>query len=157
MSANSGLLLSTSGLFNVASVYYSPIATIPTTGVALSKIYCILSQVKPWPNDNAPPTPAEDQKYIKSVFKNNKAIYTKGGILLYLSIDSESRLLKKFDFISFTKVPGLIRNDGNPGEFNQKRYWLSQQITHRLFLGKKDWHKQIPFIDLIIQGYLFYS
>ena len=44
MSANSGLLLSTSGLFNVASVYYSPIATIPTTGVALSKIYCILSQ-----------------------------------------------------------------------------------------------------------------
>ena len=80
---------------------------------------------------------------VKSVFKNNKAIYTKGGILLYLSIDSESRLLKKFDFISFTKVPGLIRNDGNPGEFNQHRYWLSQQITHRLFLGKKDWHKQI--------------
>ena len=70
MSANSGLLLSTSGFFNVASVYYSPIATIPTTGVALSKIYCVLSQVKPWPNDNAPPTPAEDQKYIKSVFKN---------------------------------------------------------------------------------------
>lgn len=65
-----GILTSTSGFFNVASTYYSPIATIPTTGQSLSKIYCFLSQVKPWTDENDPPTPQEDQQYLKSVYKN---------------------------------------------------------------------------------------
>lgn len=65
-----GILTNTSGFFNVASTYYSPIATIPTTGQSLSKIYCFLSQVKPWTDENDPPTPQEDQQYLKNVYKN---------------------------------------------------------------------------------------
>lgn len=70
MAANTSLLTNDSAFFNLASVYYSPIATIPTTGVSLSKIYCFLSQVKPWTNENSPPNPQEDQQYLKNVFKN---------------------------------------------------------------------------------------
>jgi len=65
-----GILTNNSGFFNVAAAYYSPIATIPTTGQSLSKVYCFLSQVKPWADENNPPTPQEDQQYLKNVFKN---------------------------------------------------------------------------------------
>jgi hypothetical protein len=65
-----GILTNNSGFFNLASIYYSPIATIPTTGEYLSKIYCFLSQVEPWTNESDPPVPQEDQQYLKSVYKN---------------------------------------------------------------------------------------
>lgn len=65
-----GILTSTSGFFNLSSIYYSPIANISTTGEYVSKIYCFLSQVKPWTNESDPPAPLEDQQYLKNVYKN---------------------------------------------------------------------------------------
>jgi len=70
MSANNGILTYNNSFFNVASVYYSPTATIPLTGQNLGTMYCFLSRVLPWTNDTLPPVPTQDMKYIKQTFKN---------------------------------------------------------------------------------------
>ena len=70
MSANNGILTYNNSFYNVASVYYSPTATIPLTGDTLGSIYCFLSRVLPWTNDTLPPVPTQDTKYIKQTFKN---------------------------------------------------------------------------------------
>lgn len=70
MSANNGILTYNNSRYNVASVYYSPTATIPVTGQTLGSIYCFLSRVLPWTNDTLPPVPTQDTKYIKQTFKN---------------------------------------------------------------------------------------
>jgi hypothetical protein len=50
--------------------YYAPVAVLPITGTPISTIYCFLSRVDPWSDDANPEQPTQDQKYIKSVFKN---------------------------------------------------------------------------------------
>lgn len=69
-SANNGILTYNDGFFQTSSIYYSPTAILPVTGDSLASIYCFLSRVLPWDNEAQPPVPTEDQKYIKSVFKN---------------------------------------------------------------------------------------
>ena len=56
---------------SVEQVYFSPVAVVPPYyTIPLSSIYCFLSKVDPWTDDNNPPVPTQDQKYIKQVFKN---------------------------------------------------------------------------------------
>jgi hypothetical protein len=70
MSANTGILTNLNGAYQTSAVYYSPIATIATTGQPLGTFYCFLSRVKAWTTETLPPAPTEDQKYIKDTFKN---------------------------------------------------------------------------------------
>jgi hypothetical protein len=70
MSANTGILTSQNGAYQTSTVYYSPIATIATTGQPLGTFYCFLSRVKAWTTETSPPLPEQDQKYLKDVFKN---------------------------------------------------------------------------------------
>jgi hypothetical protein len=70
MSANTGILTSQNGAYQTSTVYYSPIATIATTGQPLGTFYCFLSRVKAWTTETSPPIPEQDQKYLKDVFKN---------------------------------------------------------------------------------------
>lgn len=70
MSANTGILTYQNGFYQVASVYYSPSATIPVTGQYLAPMYCFLSRALPWANEAIPPAPTQDQKYLKEVFRN---------------------------------------------------------------------------------------
>lgn len=69
-SANNGILTYNDGFFQTKSVYYSPSAVLPVTDENLASIYCFLSKVTPWANESSPPAPTEDQKYIKSIYKN---------------------------------------------------------------------------------------
>lgn len=69
-SANNGILTYNDGFFQTSSVYYSPTVILPVTGDNLSTIYCFLSRVLPWDNESNPPVPSQDQKYIKSIYKN---------------------------------------------------------------------------------------
>jgi hypothetical protein len=64
------LLTIYNGRFNTGMVYYAPTATIPVTGDVVGSIYCFLSRVQPWSNEATPPVPTQDQKYLKTVFKN---------------------------------------------------------------------------------------
>jgi hypothetical protein len=56
---------------SVEQVYFTPVAVVPPYyTVPLSSLYCFLSKVDPWDDDNNPPVPTQDQKYLKQVFKN---------------------------------------------------------------------------------------
>jgi hypothetical protein len=70
MSANNGIITYQNGAYQTSAVYYSPIASIATTGQPLGTFYCFLSRVKSWPTETLPPAPTEDQKYLKDTFKN---------------------------------------------------------------------------------------
>ena len=50
--------------------YYSPTAVLPITGVPISTVFCFLAHPDPWSDDANPDQPTQDQKYIKSVYKN---------------------------------------------------------------------------------------
>ena len=69
-SANNGILTYNDGYYQTSTVYYSPTALIPTTNQPVSSLYCFLSRVLPWTNENSPPEPTDDQKYLKTVYKN---------------------------------------------------------------------------------------
>ena len=52
-------------------MYYYPTITYPLNpNVNLSSTYCFLGKVGPWSDDTNPPTPTQDQKTIKNIFKN---------------------------------------------------------------------------------------
>ena len=69
--ATKNLLTYNAKVSSVEEAYFSPVAVVPPYySVPLSTLYCFLSKVDPWPDDNDPPTPTQDQKYIKQVFKN---------------------------------------------------------------------------------------
>jgi len=68
--ANQNILTYGAAISSVEQLYFSPVAVIPSANVPLGTSYVFLSRVDPWPNDTAPPIPTQDQKYIKSVFKN---------------------------------------------------------------------------------------
>lgn len=84
--------------------------------------------------------PAEKQKSFKSVCKaemiihENKATRVSGKILIYFQKDSISQQLHYGDLILINKKPLPLKNAGNPGEFDNKRYLAFQNIYHQLYV-----------------------
>ena len=70
MSANTGIITNQNGAYQTSAVYYSPIASVATTGLPIGTFYCFLSRVRPWTSETVPPAPTQDQKYLKDTFKN---------------------------------------------------------------------------------------
>lgn len=69
--ANKNLLTYNAKVTQVEQVYFSPVAVLPPPfGTSISTTYCFLSHNLPWPDDNNPPQPTQDQKYIKDTFKS---------------------------------------------------------------------------------------
>jgi hypothetical protein len=69
--ASNNLLTYNAKVSSVEQVYFSPVAVVPPYyAIPLSSLYCFLSKVDPWVDDNNPPVPTQDQKYIKQTFKN---------------------------------------------------------------------------------------
>ena len=71
--ASKSLLTYGSKVSNVEQVYYSPVVVVPTTGENLTSIYCLLSKVENWADDNNPPVPTQDQKSIKQLLNKTFA------------------------------------------------------------------------------------
>lgn len=72
---------------------------------------------------------------------NEKASPVKGKLILYFSRSDSVDLLSVLKYgkqIVFTKPLQEIKNAGNPGGFDYKRYALFQGITHQVFLGPGD-------------------
>ena len=76
---NKNILTYNAKVAQVEQAYYSPISTIESSLEPLEKnissIYCFLGNVTPWPIDantslEIVSAPTQDQKYLKSVFKN---------------------------------------------------------------------------------------
>jgi competence protein ComEC len=69
-----------------------------------------------------------------SVYQNNKAIAVKGKLIVYFRKDSMLPALQYGSIIAVNKLIPEIKNAGNPGGFDYKRYALFNEITHQLFL-----------------------
>ena len=83
--------------------------------------------------------PVEKTKSIKAnatvtyLLQNGQSISAKGKIILYFKKDSSLQLAYGSQII-FKKPLQEIKNSGNPGGFDYKRYSLFQGITHQVYL-----------------------
>ncbi|MBI5859042.1 MAG: ComEC family competence protein [Sphingobacteriales bacterium] len=71
---------------------------------------------------------------INYIIQDGKKIPVKGKIIVYLRKDSLPPSVSYGSNILFTKSLQEIKNSGNPGGFDYKRYALFQGITHQVFL-----------------------
>jgi len=76
---------------------------------------------------------------VETVINENGAIHTNGKLLLYFSKDSLLPPLKYGNKILVQKRPQQIKNSGNPGAFDYRRYASFQQVFQQVFLKKEDW------------------
>lgn len=69
--ANKTLLTTFAKQFSVEQFYFSPVTVVPPyLNIPLASLYCFLSKVDPWDDEDNPPIPQQDQRYIKQTFKN---------------------------------------------------------------------------------------
>ena len=69
--ANKTILTTQSKTVQVETLYLSPVAVLPSaTQFPIGTIYCFLSKVDPWADDENPEQPTGDTSYIKQTFKN---------------------------------------------------------------------------------------
>ncbi len=94
---------------------------------------------------------------VETVINKGSSTKTTGKILLYFAKDSAEAMLQYGDKILLSKTLQPIKNSGNPGAFNYKRYASFQQIFHNVYLKRKDWvlldHKSChPFRQYIFNA-----
>lgn len=75
---------------------------------------------------------------ITDIVRNNTAIPVKGKIIIYFQKDSSFKL-SYGNKIVITKPLQEIKNSGNPGGFDYKRYSLFQGITHQVYLKSNEY------------------
>lgn len=68
--ANKNLLTYNAKVTQVEQDYFAPVASVSGSTIPVSTMYCFLSRVLPWTNENQPATPNQDQKSIKDIYKN---------------------------------------------------------------------------------------
>jgi hypothetical protein len=68
--SNKNLVTYGAKVSQVEQAYYAPISVIENSTQLVGTLYCFLSQVDPWPDENNPTAPTQDQAYIKNVFNN---------------------------------------------------------------------------------------
>jgi competence protein ComEC len=78
---------------------------------------------------------------VTAVQNKNRFVFTAGDLIIYFQKDS-TLTLKAGSRIIFSRPLQEIRNTGNPGGFDYKRYNLFQGITHQVYL------KQYEFVVL---------
>ena len=76
---------------------------------------------------------------ISFLINNGRKKTTKGKVLLYFRKDSINQQLKAGDRILFKRTLNEIKNSGNPGGFDYKKYCLFNGITHQAFLTNNDY------------------
>ena len=103
-----------------------------------------------------PPLPKErsfkSEGIVESVEGVEKKV--KGKVLIYFSHADSASLPKYGDKILVTDSLVPIKNSGNPGAFDYKRYAQFQQIFHQIFLKRNQYvllkeHKENPLYSFI--------
>src|SRR6186713_2491071 len=75
---------------------------------------------------------------VDYILQNDSCIKTTGIIILYFKKDSSLSTLEYGSQLIITKPLQEIKNSGNPGGFNYKRYSLFQGITHHVYLKENE-------------------
>jgi hypothetical protein len=68
--ANRTLLTNLSLTTQVNQEYWAPASMVADYNTILTQTYAFLSAADPWPDDNDPPIPQQDQKTLKQILKN---------------------------------------------------------------------------------------
>jgi competence protein ComEC len=97
---------------------------------------------------------------IQLVHSNKTWENTKGEVIIYFKKDTALNKLNYGSILIVSKNLQEIKNSGNPGSFDYKRYNLFQGITHQLYLTQQDFillpGKDKSFIkELIFQSRSF--
>jgi competence protein ComEC len=71
---------------------------------------------------------------VNYIIKDGKSVMVKGKIILYFKKDSLLPSINYGSQIILNKPLQEIKNSGNPGGFDYKRYCLFQGITHQVYL-----------------------
>jgi competence protein ComEC len=88
--------------------------------------------------------PVEKTKSYKAnasvdfILNNDTSIKTNGTIIIYFKKDSTTDKLKYGSQLIVKKSLQEIKNSGNPGGFDYKRYSLFQGITHQVYLKQNE-------------------
>ncbi|HJS53059.1 MAG TPA: ComEC/Rec2 family competence protein, partial [Chitinophagaceae bacterium] len=72
------------------------------------------------------------------ILQNDSCVKANGTIILYFKKDSVLPVLDYGTQLVITKPLQEIKNSGNPGGFDYKRYSLFQGITHQVYLKEND-------------------
>lgn len=81
--------------------------------------------------------PIEKEKTFQMV---GQLINSEQKILIYLSKSLQVRGAKPGDILCFSGLPELIENDGNPYEFDYRRYLNNRKIGYRIFLKENQFY-----------------
>ena len=54
----------------VLKTYYTPNLIFKNSGDEYLNLYCFIARIEPWVDENTPPTPSDNDFYMKSVYKN---------------------------------------------------------------------------------------
>jgi hypothetical protein len=68
--ANQNIITYGLPITTVDQMFYSPSAVLASSTTPINTTYCFIGSVTPWADDNNPPIPTQDQKYLKSVLNN---------------------------------------------------------------------------------------
>jgi competence protein ComEC len=71
---------------------------------------------------------------VTAVNSGGKKISTDGGVIIYFKKDSAAADLDEGSQLIFSMHLQIIKNAGNPGGFDYKRYSLFQGVTHQVYL-----------------------
>jgi competence protein ComEC len=83
---------------------------------------------------------------VQSISRNGKSYESAGKIIVYFKKDPAVKKLSYGSQIIFNKPLQEIKNSGNPGSFDYRRYSLFQGITHQVYLAPDDF-EQLPQIQ----------
>jgi hypothetical protein len=123
--ANKTLLTTNAKLSSVEQLYYSPVTVVPPYyDISLSSIYCFLSKVDPWADEDNPPMPQQDQRYLKQTFKNMfvaKKVTSNDISPVIPRIDWETNII--FDFFDDTVDMSEVDSNG----FNVYRFYVKNK------------------------------
>ena len=76
---------------------------------------------------------------VNAIVANDQQYPSAGNVIVYFSKDSFPPQISDGTQIVFSKSLQEIKNAGNPGGFDYKRYCLFQQITHQVYLRPGDY------------------
>ena len=77
--------------------------------------------------------------FVKAIVNDKKIIPAKGKLLVFFKKNKSQPNLHYGDLILINKIPEAIKNSGNPGAFDNKRYQKFQQIYDQVFLTDSEY------------------
>ena len=76
---------------------------------------------------------------LDATVKNDSVLRTNEQVLVYFEKTEKAKQLKPGNTILFQKAPALIKNYGNPYEFDYKSYLSRKKIYRQIYLPDTEW------------------